>query len=54
MSWAPRQFFTDDYAATATDFETAAWLLYPSRNYLPCKVRVTIDFLRKAFGRSAI
>lgn len=43
-----------DYAATATDFETAAWLLYPSRNYLPRKVRVTIDFLRKAFGRSAI
>ena len=42
------------YAVTATDFETAAWLLYPSRAYLPRKVRVTIDFLREQFGESAI
>ena len=32
---------------TATSFETAAWLLYPSRTYLPAKVRVAIDHLRK-------
>ncbi len=32
---------------TATTFETAAWLLYPSRTYLPAKVRVAIDHLRK-------
>jgi DNA-binding transcriptional LysR family regulator len=34
------------YAVTATTFGTAAWLIYPSRTYLPNKVRVTIDFLR--------
>lgn len=42
-----------EYAVTATDFETAAWLLYPSRTYLPRKVRVVIDFLRREFGHSA-
>ncbi len=35
------------YDATATTFDTAAWLLYPSRAYLPQKVRVTIDFLKE-------
>ena len=34
------------HEATATTFETAAWLLYPSRTYLPAKVRATIDLLR--------
>ena len=34
------------HAVTATDFSTAAWLLYPSRSYLPGKVRAVIDFLR--------
>ena len=43
-----------EYAVTATEFETAAWLLYPSRTYLPRKVRVVIDFLRQAFGESAV
>jgi DNA-binding transcriptional LysR family regulator len=43
-----------DYAVTATDFETAAWLLYPSRSYLPRKVRVVIDFLRHEFGERAM
>jgi DNA-binding transcriptional LysR family regulator len=43
-----------EYEVTATDFETAAWVLYPSRTYLPRKVRVMIDFLRRAFGQSAI
>lgn len=32
---------------TATEFDTAAWLIYPSRSFLPAKVRVTIDFLRE-------
>jgi DNA-binding transcriptional LysR family regulator len=41
-----------DYAVTATNFDTAAWLLYPSRTYLPTKVRIVIDFLRKEFGVS--
>ena len=35
-----------NHASTATDFDTAAWALYPSRAYLPRKVRVMIDFLR--------
>lgn len=32
---------------TATTFETAAWLVYPSRSYLPSKVRVFADFLKE-------
>lgn len=35
---------------TATTFDTAAWLLYPSRIFLPRKTRVLIDFLRKRLG----
>lgn len=35
-----------DHECAATDFETAAWILYPSRSYLPRKVRVMIDFLK--------
>jgi DNA-binding transcriptional LysR family regulator len=34
------------YRATATTFDTAAWLVYPSRAFLPRKVRVAIDFLK--------
>ena len=34
------------HEVTATTFETAAWLLYVSRQHMPAKVRVTIDFLR--------
>lgn len=35
-----------DHEAAATEFDTAAWLVYPSRAYLPRKTRATIDFLR--------
>ena len=35
------------YEATATTFDTAAWLLYPSRSYIPRKVRAVIDWLRR-------
>ncbi|SRR5579883_155452 len=38
-----------DYCITATDFNTAAWLLYPSHSYLPLKVRVVINFLSTSF-----
>ncbi len=31
----------------AASFETAAWLLYPSRVHLPFRTRATIDFLRQ-------
>jgi DNA-binding transcriptional LysR family regulator len=40
-----------DYQVTATTFETAVWLVYPSRAYLPGKVRVMIDFLKRELGR---
>ena len=40
-----------NYRVTATDFNTAAWLLYPSRTHLPNKVRVMIDFLKQHLGQ---
>ncbi len=36
------------YQATPTTFETAAWLLYPSRNHLSRKVRLAADFFRQS------
>lgn len=39
------------YAVTATSFDTAAWIVYPSRAFLPAKVRVMIDFLRERYSR---
>jgi DNA-binding transcriptional LysR family regulator len=36
-----------DYEVTATDFNTAAWLVYPSRVYVPLKVRVFADELKR-------
>jgi DNA-binding transcriptional LysR family regulator len=33
---------------TATRFDTAAWLIYPSRSFLPAKVRAMIEFLRRS------
>jgi DNA-binding transcriptional LysR family regulator len=41
-----------EFECAAFDFETAAWILYPSRTYLPQKVRVMIDFLRAELGSS--
>lgn len=35
-----------EHDVTATSFDTAAWLVYPSRQFLPNKVRCMIDFLR--------
>ena len=32
---------------TATRFDTAAWLVYPSRSFLPAKVREMISYLRE-------
>lgn len=34
-----------DYVVTATDYDSAVWILYPSREYLPLKSRVFIDLL---------
>lgn len=38
------------YDVTATEFHTAAWLVYPSRAYVPLKVRVFMDFLKKSIN----
>ena len=35
-----------DHEVTATTFDTAAWLLYASREHLPARSRAVIDFLR--------
>ena len=35
-----------DHEVAATEFDTAAWLLYPSRTLLAPKTRVAIDFFR--------
>lgn len=34
------------WEVTATDFNTAAWFVYPTRSYVPLKVRVFMDFLK--------
>lgn len=34
------------YQVTATEFDTAAWLVYPSRSYIPLKVLAFIDALK--------
>ncbi len=39
-----------DYEVTATQFGASAWILYPSRDYLPLKTRVFIDFLKSKFS----
>ena len=39
-----------DHDCTATEFDTGAWALFPSRAYLPLKVRAMIDFLRQRLG----
>ena len=40
-----------EHEVTATQFDTAAWMLYPSHAYLPQKVRVAIDYLHGSIGR---
>ncbi|WP_430458951.1 LysR family transcriptional regulator [Shimia sagamensis] len=39
-----------DHIGTMTEFETAAYLLFPNRSYLPEKTRVMIEFLKESFG----
>jgi DNA-binding transcriptional LysR family regulator len=36
----------DGFEISATDFESAVWMVYPSRAYLPLKVRVFMDFMK--------
>lgn len=40
-----------EHDAAATRFDTAAWIVYPSRAFLPAKTRAAIDFLRARLGR---
>lgn len=35
-----------NHQAAAASFNSAAWLVYPSRDYVPKKVRVMIDYLK--------
>jgi len=40
----------NDFEVTATDYKGGVWLLYPSREYVPAKVRLFNDFLLKHFS----
>jgi DNA-binding transcriptional LysR family regulator len=40
-----------NYRVTATNFETGAWLLYPSRQFLPRRVRVAVDFFKEHLSK---
>jgi DNA-binding transcriptional LysR family regulator len=40
-----------EHDVATSDFDTAAWLLYPSRAQLPAKSRVFIDFLRSQLAK---
>jgi len=39
-----------EFEVTATDYKGALWLLYPSREYVPAKVRLFNDFLLAHFS----
>ena len=39
-----------DYRVAASDFGTGVWLVYPSRSFLPQKVRAMISFLQSRLG----
>ncbi len=42
------------WEATATQFDSAVWLLYASRVHVPQRVRATIEFLRTRLGTGAL
>jgi DNA-binding transcriptional LysR family regulator len=42
-----------DWMATATTFDTAAWLVVPPGAYLPRKVRLMMEFLERELAHSA-
>jgi len=39
------QTLFDDYEVTATDYDSAIWILQPSRAYVPMKARVFVEHL---------
>jgi DNA-binding transcriptional LysR family regulator len=42
-----------EHEVTAALADAAAWVLYPSRDYVPQKVRVFVDFLKEKFKNGA-
>jgi DNA-binding transcriptional LysR family regulator len=40
-----------DHEVTATNFDSAVWLLYASRTHVPRRVRAVIDFIKQTVGR---
>ncbi|TDF39296.1 LysR family transcriptional regulator [Alteromonadaceae bacterium M269] len=36
-----------EYQVSADNFDTAIWIVYPERAFLPTKTRVTIDFIKE-------
>jgi DNA-binding transcriptional LysR family regulator len=38
-----------EYRATASEYDLGAWLLYPTRSYLPLKARLFADYLKERF-----
>jgi DNA-binding transcriptional LysR family regulator len=39
-----------EYDITASDYQTAVWMIYPSRKYQALKVRVLMEFLKQRLG----
>ncbi len=44
----------NEYQVAAENFDSAIWLLYPSRNYLPNKTRIMIDYLKSKFQNNEL
>lgn len=42
-----------DFEVTATEFDTAAWALYPQKSFLPRKVKLMVEFLKSRLGNAA-
>ncbi len=42
-----------DWQAAAKSFDTAAWILYPSRSYVPAKTRALIDHIKTCAARGS-
>ncbi|MEM8592830.1 MAG: LysR substrate-binding domain-containing protein [Pseudomonadota bacterium] len=40
-----------NYRAAAASFDTALWLIFPSRQFLPARTRAGIDFLKEHLSR---
>jgi DNA-binding transcriptional LysR family regulator len=42
-----------EYEATIENFDRAGWLVYPTRRYVPLKLRAMIEFLQSELGSDA-